>query len=55
MGKRQSGSDTVGLNSKINDEAYLDEASAIKLLADFQKTAGFSFADLCAYLNELWC
>ena len=45
----------MGLNSKIEDAPILDEVSAIKLLADFESIAGFSFADLCAYVNALWC
>lgn len=45
----------MGLNPKIADATSLDEISARKILADFQNIAGFSFADLCAYVNELWC
>jgi hypothetical protein len=45
----------VGLNSKIDDAPTLDEVSARKILADFESIAGFSFADLCAYVNALWC
>lgn len=45
----------MGLNSKIADANSLDEISARNLLADFQNVAGFSFADLRAYVNELWC